>query len=336
MKKKIIGLVLAICLFIPCIFALSACGKDKGSDKTMSLSVNPEISFVVDGDNKIVNVLLDNEDAGTIYANVKFEGLTANEAVKIMIERSVISGHFTLTGDTVELDVNGSNEEDIKELKEIATNQINTVCNSLGIEVTVNAEELNEEARKTALIATATILAPEKTQDELKEMTFAQLVELIKEKQNALKGLAYNQVADIQEAFSMAENSILQAIKTFRDTIANAEKTIAEQEELIKNLPENMRETANQLINEQRDVINKTVDKINEKLAEYEEAKARAIENAKTQYEACKTALVTAYKNQVSSAKAGLKTHLDAKLEAGTITQSQYNYWIELSNNQAA
>ena len=43
-----------------------------------------------------------------------------------------------------------------------------------------------------------------------------------------------------------------------------------------------------------------------------------------------------AYKNQVSSAKAGLKNHLDAKLEAGTITQSQYNYWIELSNNQAA
>ena len=334
MKKKILGIILAVCLFIPCAFCLTACGKDDGTDKTMNISVNPEVSFVVDDDNEIVSVIFENEDAGTIYANVNFEGMPAKDAVKILIERSVISGHFTLTGDTVALDVNGSNEEDINELKNIASEEITKVCSTLGIEVTIDATELNEAARKTALVASAMVLAPEKTQEELENMTSKQLVDLIKDKQEALQGLAYSQVEDIKQAFSSAENLILQAIQGLRDQIASAEDTIEEQEALIENLPENMRESAYSIINEQRNIIADIVEDINEQLENYETAKQQAIASAKAQYESIKTSLVNAYNDKVASAKAGLTAHLDSKLSEGKITQEQYNYWIQLTNQQ--
>ena len=182
MKKKILSFVLAICLLVPCVFMLTAC---KGDDvnKTMNVSINPEVSFVVDSKNKVVSVMYENDDASTVYANVNFVGLKADAAVELMIENAVITGHFDFNGEDISLSVNGNTEADITKLENLVKDKINKVCDSLGVEIEINIEELTEAARKQALVVKAKVLAPEKSDSELNEMSTQELINLIKEKQ---------------------------------------------------------------------------------------------------------------------------------------------------------
>lgn len=330
MKKKLLSIVLSLCLIIPCLLSLTAC--NNGNLKTMDVSVNPEMSFVVNG-NKVVNVIFENDDAGTIYANVDFAGMSVESALKVVIEQSVISGHFTLNGEEVELEVAGSNDAEVEKLKNTAKQKIEEVCNSLGVQVTVDAEALKAEARKTALVAKASLLAPEYSQAELEEKTEKQLLEIIKTKQNELKGLAYSQIEDIKEAFGKAENAILAQIENLRSKIDEQYDLLqAKQAELEQITIESLRELAQQAIDGYKTAINTFKTQLDNAIESYLNAKAQAIQQAKTQYETLKTQLVNAYKQQVAQANAALVSHLDAKLADGTITQAQYDYWINLAN----
>lgn len=330
MKKKLLSIVLSLCLIIPCLLSLTAC--NNGNLKTMDVSVNPEMSFVVNG-NKVVNVIFENDDAGTIYANVDFAGMSVESALKVVIEQSVISGHFTFNGEEIELEVAGSNDAEVEKLKNTAKQKIEEVCNSLGVQVTVDAEALKAEARKTALVAKASLLAPEYSQAELEEKTEKQLLEIIKTKQNELKGLAYSQIEDIKEAFGKAENAILAQIENLRSKIDEQYDLLqAKQAELEQITIESLRELAQQAIDGYKTAINTFKTQLDNAIESYLNAKAQAIQQAKTQYETLKTQLVNAYKQQVAQANAALVSHLDAKLADGTITQAQYDYWVNLAN----
>lgn len=350
MRKRILSLVLTLCLMIPCVAMLTGC--KKGSETTMSLSVNPEVSFVVDGKNKIVSVHYENEDAGTIYANVDFVGKDVDSAIQIFIEQSAISGHLNLSGEEVDIEVNGSVEKDIEAVQTAAKAKVEEVFGNLGVQVQVQVAELDAAARHNSLVATAAILAPEKTTEELNAMEDAALVELIKAKQEEYKGLAYNQIATIKSAFSAANNAILQAIETLRATIDSTQDMIASYQTTINGYKEQIAEmgennplasgiqallttvetqlaTANQTITETRT-------QIETKIQEFLAAKEAKIEEAKANYEAKKAELVTAYKAQVATAKTNFVNHLDTAKSTGTMTEEQYNYWKNLVDNQAA
>ena len=179
MRKKIITFVIALCLIIPCMLGLVACSCDSGTAKTMKTSINPEITFALDADNKITSISYGNEDAGRIYANVNFVGKDVDSAIQIMIEQSAISGHVDLNGDEITFEINGSNDADIEALKKQAQAKAEEVFNNLGVEVSVKFNELTAELSKQALINTAIALAPEKDVEEIKEMTNEELIALI-------------------------------------------------------------------------------------------------------------------------------------------------------------
>lgn len=357
MKKKILSLVLTLCLIIPCVAFLAGCGKS--SETTMSLSVNPEVSFVVDGKNKIVSVNYENEDAGTIYANVNFVGKDVDSAIQIFIEQSAISGHINLNGDDVEIEVNGSVEKDIKKVQEKAKAKVEEVFANLGVQVEVKMTELSEAARHESLVAAASVLAPEKSVAELKEMEDKALVELIKAKQKEYEGLAYNQIASIKDAFGAAKNAILGAIEDLRavidatqdlidnyatqleeknQEIAEKEREIAAmaegvQKEIEKGLLEGYR-TAVTTLQTQLTSANQTITttraEIEAKIQTFLAEKQAEIEEAKAQYQTHKEQLVAAYKAEVSAAKVNFTSHLDSAKANGNMTEEQYNYWKNL------
>lgn len=313
MKKKILTFLVAICLIIPCLFGLAACKpKEKVATKTMTTSINPEITFMLDSKNNVTSISYGNADAGRLFANVNFVGQDASTAIQIVIEKTAISGHIDLSGDTVTFEFSG---EDIEKLKTDVEAKAKEVFKQMGVAITV----ISAEVKHQTLISTAKVLAPEMDSTEIENMSDEDLIKLIDKKQQDYKDLAYDQINDLQKNLDQA---ILNTIKTIR---AEMEKLEAEMEKLGNLVSETIKQQYNNCKKQLEDEINKFLDERKENIAE-----------AKKLAEVHKDALIALYKQEVSKAETLFKAHLEAAKENGIITEAQYNYWINLINSNKA
>lgn len=313
MKKKILTFLVAICLIIPCLFGLAACKpKEKVATKTMTTSINPEITFMLDSKNNVTSISYGNADAGRLFANVNFVGQDASTAIQIVIEKTAISGHIDLSGDTVTFEFSG---EDIEKLKTDVEAKAKEVFKQMGVAITV----ISAEVKHQTLISTAKVLAPEMDSTEIENMSDEDLIKLIDKKQQDYKDLAYDQINDLQKNLDQA---ILNTIKTIR---AEMEKLEAEMEKLGNLVSETIKQQYNNCKKQLEDEINKFLNERKEKIAE-----------AKKLAEAHKDALIALYKQEVEKTEAIFKAHLEAAKANGIITEAQYNYWINLINNNKA
>lgn len=314
MKKKILTFLVAVCLIIPCILGFVACKpKETTANKTMKTSINPEITFSLDADNKVTSISYGNSDAGTIFANVNFVGKDASSVIQIVIEQSAISGHINLSGDEITFEFTG---EDIEELKTIAEAKAKEVFENLGVKVMVKIDEVSAEAKHVALVGTAQVLAPELSKDAISKMTDAELIELIDKKQKDYKDLAFDQIDAIQSSFNRA---ILDAIEKIRLEMEKLEETMKEYGEYVSK--------------EIKDQYAKCKKQLNDKIDEFLKERKDEIAAAKKAMKEHKDALIETYKIEVANAEALLKTHLDTAKENGTISEEQYAYWTNLINN---
>ena len=314
MKKKILSFLVAVCLIIPCMLGFVACKpKETTANKTMKTSINPEITFSLDANNKVTSISYGNSDAGTIFANVNFVGKDASYAIQIVIEQSAISGHINLSGDEITFEFTG---EDIEELKNIAEAKAKEVFEKLGVEVRVKIDEVSAEVKHAALVGTAQVLAPELSKDAISKMTDAELIELIDKKQKDYKDLAFDQIDAIQSSFNRA---ILDAIDAIRLEMEKLEET--------------MKEYGDYVSKEIKDQYAKCKKQLNDKIDEFLKERKDEIAAAKKAMKEHKDALIETYKIEVANAEALLKTHLDTAKENGTISEEQYAYWTNLINN---
>lgn len=314
MKKKILTFLVAVCLIIPCILGFVACKpKETTANKTMKTSINPEITFSLDANNKVTSISYGNSDAGTIFANVNFVGKDASSVIQIVIEQSAISGHINLSGDEITFEFTG---EDIEELKTIAEAKAKEVFEKLGVEVMVKINEVSAEVKHAALVGTAQVLAPELSKDAISKMTDAELIELIDKKQKDYRDLAFDQIDAIQSSFDKA---ILDAIDAIRLEMEKLEET--------------MKEYGDYVSKEIKDQYAKCKKQLNDKIDEFLKERKDEIAAAKKAMKEHKDALIETYKIEVANAEALLKTHLDTAKENGTISEEQYAYWTNLINN---
>lgn len=309
MKKKILTFLVAICLIIPCLFGLAACKpKEKVATKTMTTSINPEITFMLDSKNNVTSISYGNADAGRLFANVNFVGQDASTAIQIVIEKTAISGHIDLSGDTVTFEFSG---EDIEKLKTDVEAKAKEVFKQMGVAITV----ISAEVKHQTLITTAKVLAPEIDSTEIENMSDEDLIKLIDKKQQDYKDLAYDQINDLQKNLDQA---ILNTINAIR---AEMDKLEAEMEKYGETIKQQYNNCKKQL----EDEINKFLNERKEKIAE-----------AKKLAEAHKDALIALYKQEVEKTETIFKAHLEAAKANGIITEAQYNYWINLINSNKA
>lgn len=313
MKKKILTFLVAICLIIPCLFGLAACKpKEKVATKTMTTSINPEITFMLDSKNNVTSISYGNADAGRLFANVNFVGQDASTAIQIVIEQTAISGHIDLSGDTVTFEFSG---EDIEKLKTDVEAKAKEVFKQMGVAITVTIKEISAEVKHQTLISTAKVLAPEMDSTEIENMSDEDLIKLIDKKQQDYKDLAYDQINDLQKNLDQA---ILNTINAIREEM---EKLEAEMEKYGETIKQQYNNCKKQL----EDEINKFLDERKEKIAEAEKLA-----------EAHKDALIALYKQEVEKTETIFKAHLEAAKANGIITEAQYNYWINLINSNKA
>lgn len=329
--KKFVKYVLVLCLMVPFAFMFAGCGEPKPAN-VMTMSVNPEVSFVLDANNNVVSVKYNNKDANKIYADVNFVGKDVDATVQLFIERAAISGHVDLNGDEVSIEINGEANADLDALKEQVKTKVEEVFGELGVTVEVKMEELSKQAQRTALETTAKALAPEKTENEIKEMSNDELLKLINDKQKEYKDLAYDQVSEIKTTL---ETGVAKVVTTAKATLEKAEKALNDLEEQLKDVSGELKNTLQKQINEARKYLNECKKEVDKAVKQFNAKKDELIATAKQKYAEIKNQLIATYKQEVATAKTAVLAHMEVELNAGRMTQEQFDYWKGLIEAQA-
>lgn len=89
--KKLTALFCATIMLTSGIAAFGGCGKKestKNAGTVMNVSLNPEVEFVLDAENKVVSVNALNEEGNLIISSTTFTGKSADEAVELFMQVS--------------------------------------------------------------------------------------------------------------------------------------------------------------------------------------------------------------------------------------------------------
>lgn len=181
--KKFLSIIFAVAILVPCMFFMTACGKDDGSEKVMNVDLNPKLEFVLDKNDKVVTVNALNDDGNHILSLEvdsesvveAFEGMTAQEAMDLFLELTKENGYL-ITGneDKVNISISGDANDLLNSVKSTA-NKFFTDNGLTGITIhtaKINKDALKEEVKKCM---------QEYTDTQLNNMSEEKLIELLKE-----------------------------------------------------------------------------------------------------------------------------------------------------------
>ena len=133
------------------VSAFASCGTTgEKEQKVMNLSLNPEVEFVLDENDKVVSVNALNEEGNLIISAEVFTGKTAEEAAKLFVEVSKETG-FLVTGK-----VNAGENE-----LEISLSGDTKAAEALYKDVKAGVEEYLTSANVTATIEQAAAISEE-------------------------------------------------------------------------------------------------------------------------------------------------------------------------------
>ena len=195
---------------------------DPEQTRVMNVSLNPQLEFVLDTENKVVSVNALNDEGNKIILSATFVGLSAEDAIDKFLEIAKQDGYI-ITGDVdakknrINVSISGDSENLLKAVKDSALEYLQSV--------EVNGEILAESIVKSDLVAKVEECMREYERDQLNEMTEAQLIELIEQSRNETKELHTQELKELY--YAMRENAMIEA-------------KFAKIETLVKGLPSSL------------------------------------------------------------------------------------------------
>jgi len=253
MKKtrRLLSLLLAGITAVS-LFVLSACGTGNTEQEemtVMNVAVNPQIEFILDGENKVVSVNAINEDGNVILsaeAFVNVIGLDAGDAAKLFIDVCedygfIIKGNVKAGENEIDISISG----DTKKAEELYNNvkgKVEEFVNANDISATVTDLVNVGKAELEKLLAEC---APYLEQAEIEAMKQIDIVkELVasrketakmysQELKNAFYQIKANalEIAEIEllktKLGAIGQSAIELANKTYTDLVAQIEATRA-------------------------------------------------------------------------------------------------------------
>lgn len=312
--KKILS-VLSICFVVLASLCLSACGENQTATSVMTMSVNPEVQFVLDQNNKVMNVTATNEDGEKLIANVNFKGKTADEASKLFVQISTELGKINVNTKGTEVTISISAKSDTAKIEELKTKVQNSV---------------NQYFKDNGIIAGAKVVKQDivdainkygKQAEDFSKKSFEEAVNYANELAEDLDKISYSMRNDVLSAIEIVKNSY----KSIMDT---CEKTINDMQELLKNseLPKVLKDTYTKQLNEAKKQLNETKAKIeaeiDAKVKEFQESSKAALDALKAEVD-----------KTVTAGKKIVDTHKKAFLEnKETIKKLIEDYQTQLIN----
>ena len=180
----------------------------------VKMSVNPELSMVLDENNVVLSISGDNEEGKMLLVDEKVVGKEVDEAIEYIINIEnetgyLVSGEFVSEPNKITIQISVNDENIKNSLNEVIDKAIETTCDKLHIKETVQwAEDITHQN----LVELAMKADPTLTSEEASKLTNEQLLDIIKLYQIETAEIysveleeLYNQIKDYELQFTETE-----------------------------------------------------------------------------------------------------------------------------------
>ena len=220
--------ILALCLVLAmCVttFAFVACNDNAEAATVMTVSLNPEVEFVLDSNGKVITVNALNEEGNLIISAQAFdnvEGKTAEEAAKLFVQVSketgyLVSGRVAEGENEIEFSFSGDNATAQALFEKVKTNVQSYLSKENVVATLQQAEAISREALEQ-LVAQC---QPYLDEAELKAMEYKQLVVALAESRKETAEMYSQELKNSYyqaKAFAM-EQAKLEVVKSRLNTL---------------------------------------------------------------------------------------------------------------------
>ena len=326
--KNVINYLTKILLVVILCFVLVGCTSKEQNTQRLSyvhMRINPEIELVVDENGIVVAANAVNEDGATVLVEIELIGLTVEEASELFTSMAVELGFIDVDAENaiVYIFASAETEEEAKELEDKVCDKIKDFFKDKGINgkperedienLKAIAEEWEVSLKDAKIIQRVLELYPEKTKEEILELSFKEILELIKEdsKNNGIspehRDEYKEEVEDLKEEYKELFE-VYKQIKEIEKQLRNKDLTEEEKAALELKLEELKKE------------YKEEKEDFNEELEEIKKDKIQKVKGLEEEY-----AAIMAIRDKVVELKLQLeelelteeeKTSIEAEIEA--------------------
>lgn len=347
-KSKFFIVVLVLLVAVVAVMVPVAINNKRNNtaETVVSCSVNPSIQFVVNQNNKVMNVVATNTDGENIALYANFEGLTIEDATKLFVEVCTQANYIDASNNTV---ANGKkvtftfsgNLEDYTALQQSVVNAVNSFFDENGIiagavanfeeDLTVAIQNIDANAKDLANKTQAQLLEEyAKLSNDIKHIAlekrdefktnYSQLYTLLTDKEKISSSLltayetALNAVNNMLALLPNGEQ-IQTALKPVFDIATS--KTIDELKTNLKGaktalnnttLTNTIKDAINDMLADAQTLLNTLQQAYNEAKAQFEQDYADMVKNLETASNTIKQNIATEFETRVNEFKDLLET----------------------------
>lgn len=320
-----------------CAIVFCACG-DEDSKTVMNLSLNPEVEFVLDEDNKVITVNALNEEGNVIVKGQAFVGKSADEAVEIFISVSKDTGYLvsgSVKADENQISVSFSGDtKQAKKLFDDINESVKTYLSDNGIQATLNNAAALSKQYLQGLVKEC---APYLSDEEIEAMSTKQLISQIQKSRKETADLYSQQLKDAyysakQYAYELAKFDYVKNQVNAIQKVAIETATAG-----YKNAIETLESTRKSLLLDETSLYQTALKAVNNAKADYLQYRNYLAGLQQNEITTSMTQLLDSYKAILDNAESALAQHYQTANDqidsASQLITSAYNTMITAIQN---
>lgn len=284
--------------------------KNKTPNAVMECSVNPNVQFVLDTNNNVMQINYLNTDAEVLLKDADLVGKSAEDAANLFVKLSTEAGYIQVntTGERVDIVFNCENAEDFTELKSKVVSKVNEYFDENGIiagAVATVEEGFSDAIQKIGVSA-----------QEIANKTDKEILALLNETSNNIKDVALELQDGLFAFIEQLKNSdAFKNIPTLEQTIDNLEDQINNSEYLPNNVKDQLKTQLNAAKDQLKKLQENLQKEIDVKIEQLKELSKEIYNNAKLvldqKVESVKT-LLQSHKQYVEQNQAAVQAAIQA------------------------
>lgn len=251
--KKLATLLALVFTLSFCTLAFTACGSTEPEGRVMNVSLNPQVEFLLDAENKVVSVNALNDEGNFIITQATFKDLSAEDAVEMFLKVSkengfLVEGELKAGENEVKISISG---DDVKKLYNQVVESAEEYVKTLGVNVKMQLDKVLDKEYLEGLVAQC---MKELEESEIAQKTEAELLALIEKSRQQTEALFSQELKTLfyeERALEIKKAELVSFIKAVKENssalvsaaLVTIQSTIDEVVELYEDFKEEYTET---------------------------------------------------------------------------------------------